>query len=174
MKFAINRNNKMESQAQIVKEEGNALFQAQQFDEAIQKYLDAAETGDNELKAICFGNISSCYVLKEMREEAVEFCDKALELKPDYQKVRERKIRLLLKLNKVKEAKDESEKGPISEGLKKELDDREKVWLEEQKEEMLGKLKDVGNGLLGMFGLSLDNFQTQKSESGGYSINFVK
>jgi hypothetical protein len=39
--------------------------------------------------------------------------------------------------------------------------------------EMLGKLKELGNGLLGRFGLSLDNFNAEKDPAtGGYSIKF--
>lgn len=39
-------------------------------------------------------------------------------------------------------------------------------------DEMMGKLKELGNGLLKPFGLSTDMFNFVKGEGGGYSMNF--
>ena len=46
---------------------------------------------------------------------------------------------------------------------------------EETKEEMLAKLKDLGNAVLGNFGLSVNNFKAEKDErTGSYNIQFVQ
>jgi hypothetical protein len=44
---------------------------------------------------------------------------------------------------------------------------------EKEMGEMMGKLKELGNGILKPFGLSTDMFNMVKDEkSGGYSMNF--
>lgn len=43
---------------------------------------------------------------------------------------------------------------------------------EEKKGEVLGQLKDLGNNLLGKFGMSLDNFNLEQQAGGGYNISF--
>ncbi|KAF2310189.1 hypothetical protein GH714_007119 [Hevea brasiliensis] len=44
---------------------------------------------------------------------------------------------------------------------------------EKMKEEMIGKLKELGNSVLGRFGMSVDNFKAVKDpNTGSYSISF--
>ena len=46
---------------------------------------------------------------------------------------------------------------------------------EKMKEEMLAKLKDLGNSVLGRFGMSVDNFKAVKDpNTGSYSVSFQK
>lgn len=43
---------------------------------------------------------------------------------------------------------------------------------EKRKEEVMSGLKNIGNSVLGYFGLSLDNFKMEQGEGGGYNIQF--
>jgi len=53
------------------------------------------------------------------------------------------------------------------------LPPRTKAAQETEMGEMMGKLKQLGNGILKPFGLSTENFQMVKDENtGGYSMNF--
>ncbi|KAM1721268.1 hypothetical protein TB2_022368 [Malus domestica] len=46
---------------------------------------------------------------------------------------------------------------------------------EKMKEEMIGKLKEMGNSLLGRFGMSVDNFKSVKDpNTGAYSLSFQR
>jgi hypothetical protein len=43
--------------------------------------------------------------------------------------------------------------------------------MSKMKDEALGKLKDLGNSILGNFGMSLDNFNMKQDPSGQWSIS---
>ena len=59
----------------------------------------------------------------------------------------------------------------VVEGALRELPGRVKAAREREMGEMMGKLKELGNGLLKPFGLSTDMFKVQQGEGGGYSIS---
>ena len=53
------------------------------------------------------------------------------------------------------------------------LQQLEQQRMDQLKEETMAKLKDLGNSILGNFGLSLDNFKTQQDpNTGSYNISF--
>jgi tetratricopeptide (TPR) repeat protein len=58
--------------------------------------------------------------------------------------------------------------------LEQELNYKAEKKKKEMTDEVMGKLKDVGNSFLGMFGMSTDNFKLQPNGGGGYSIQFQK
>jgi hypothetical protein len=43
---------------------------------------------------------------------------------------------------------------------------------EKEKDEMIDKLKDLGNSFLGKFGLSTDMFKFEQRDEGGYGMRF--
>lgn len=43
---------------------------------------------------------------------------------------------------------------------------------EKRKDEVLSGLKNIGNSILGYFGMSLDNFQLTQNEGGTYNVQF--
>lgn len=161
-----------------LKEEGNAAFRSKDYPQAVESYRSAAShlseevPEHKELLAVCYGNVSACLQCMEEYAEALEYCDKALALNPDYSKIRVRKVRLLIDVGNVREAKEEADKGELPLDLKREVDYKAAVHFEKEKDEMLGKLKDLGNTVLGKFGLSVDNFKAQKNENGSYNISF--
>ena len=54
------------------------------------------------------------------------------------------------------------------------LPSRIKIQQDKEKDEMLGKLKELGNGILGKFGMSTDMFKFDQQEGGGYNMRFER
>ncbi|KAI9288683.1 hypothetical protein BC943DRAFT_273371 [Umbelopsis sp. AD052] len=157
---------------------GNEHFAKGQYDEAIGKYEDAlfaCPERNTEERANKY-------------TEAKGTCSKAIELSPTYSKAIFRRAQAGEKIasysaltEALKDYQSVRELPDITDFTRKEclkaeqrLPSMIKDQGEKEKEEMMGKLKDLGNTLLGKFGLSTNNFQMQKdSSSGNYSVNFV-
>lgn len=67
-----------------LKELGNAQFKLKNYDDAIKFYNYALKI---KVDPVFYSNISACYVSLNQFDKVIEYCNKALELKPDYSKV---------------------------------------------------------------------------------------
>jgi len=137
------------------------------------------------LRAVLNANIGACFVKLGDHKEAVKSCSEAILDDPTYIKARERRAasndilntwtsltavqedyNALLKL--VTSPPQQSDIRRKLQLLKPRLDAAQK----QETDEMLNKLKGLGNSILGNFGLSTDNFKFQPNGAGGYSVNF--
>lgn len=121
-------------------------LEIEKYDQVIIDCNDSIKYNNDNYKA---------YYRRAIAEEKL---DKLEECVKDYKKVLEYDKNNYEVRNKIKK-------------FEKEIEERN----EKLKDEMLGKLKDLGNTILGNFGLSLDNFHLNKDpNSGGYNISFQK
>ncbi|XP_032995684.1 tetratricopeptide repeat protein 1 [Lacerta agilis] len=176
---------KRRNESTKLKEEGNEQFKKGEYKEAEDAYARAllvCPACCNTDRSILYSNRAAARMKQDKREIAISDCSKALELNPNYIKALLRRAELYEKTEKLDEAledyKNLLEKDPsIHQAreacmrLPRQIEERN----EKLKEEMLGKLKDLGNLVLRPFGLSTENFQVkQDSSTGSYSINFVQ
>jgi len=113
-------------------------------------------------------------------EEAVRDCSVAILLNPVYAKAwvrrataHERQGDTELALKDARQAQTLEPGNATVRATVQRLQKLEDERLERLKTETLGKLKDLGNSILGNFGLSLDSFNAQKDpNTGSYSISF--
>ncbi|CAN6287875.1 unnamed protein product [Urochloa humidicola] len=178
---------KARSQANDAKAEGNKLYGAGQYEEALSQYdmalqiaaeLESAE----DIHSACHSNRAVCFLRLGKYDEAVKESTKALELNPSYLKALLRRAEAHEKLEHYDEAiadmKKVIELDPSNQQATRSLLRLEPLVAEKRekmKEEMIGKLKDLGNSVLGHFGMSVDNFKAVKDPStGSYSVQFQK
>ncbi|BGP54901.1 hypothetical protein JCM8202v2_002488 [Rhodotorula sphaerocarpa] len=106
-----------------------------------------------ELRAMLSANVAACHLKLQRWKEAVSACDE------DWNK-----------LETLPEAPPSL--GAQIKAAQRRLPEQIKVQQEKEKEEVLGKLKDLGNMVLGKFGFSTDNFKLQEQPGGGYGLSF--
>ncbi|KAI3754534.1 hypothetical protein L1987_54319 [Smallanthus sonchifolius] len=178
---------KVLAQMNETKVEGNKLFGDGLYEEALLKYDYAIQlapemSSSSEIRSICHNNRATCFFKLGKYEDTVKECTKALELNPSYMKALIRRGEAHEKLENYDEAITDMKKilelDPSSYQSKRtivRLEPLANEKREKMKEEMLGKLKDMGNTILGRFGMSVDNFKAVKDpNTGSYSISFQR
>ncbi|XP_066310530.1 uncharacterized protein [Miscanthus floridulus] len=178
---------KARSQANDAKAEGNKLFGAGQYEEALSQYemalqIAAELESSEDIRAACHSNRAVCFLKLGKHDETIKECTKALELNPTYLKALLRRAEAHEKLEHYDEAiadmKKVIEVDPSNQQATRSLFRLEPLAAEKRekmKEEMIAKLKDLGNSVLGRFGMSVDNFKAVKDpNTGSYSVQFQK
>ncbi|KAF8722528.1 hypothetical protein HU200_022355 [Digitaria exilis] len=178
---------KARSQANDAKAEGNKLFGAGQYKEALSQYemalqITAELESTDDIRSTCYSNRAACFLKLGKHDETIKECSKALEINPSYLKALLRRAEAHEKLEHYDEAiadmKKVIELDPSNQQATRSLFRLEPLAAEKRekmKEEMIAKLKDLGNSVLGHFGMSVDNFKAVKDpNTGSYSVQFQK
>ncbi|KAJ6574823.1 TPR-like protein [Mycena capillaripes] len=146
------------------------------------------ETECAKARAVLNANIGACFVKLDDHKQAVEACSQALLDDPNYVKALQRRAASNEKIDSWSSLTAAQEDYttllkilPPSTPQTKEIERSQhllKPRLEAAQKaetaEMLGKLKGMGNSILGNFGLSTDNFKFEPNGQGGYSMNFTR
>jgi tetratricopeptide (TPR) repeat protein len=176
------------NEAKNHKELGNQFFKDKDYKKALEEYQKAVDICPHNHKedlAIYYNNMAACYVYIGTNEQVATYCTRAIDCNPNYVKALVRRAYANEKIGKsfaisqaIEDHKKVLELDPDNNNASHKALRRLEVMLkaqqEKEKEEMLAKMKDVGNKLLGKLGLSLDNFNLQPNANGGYSINMNK
>ncbi|OIW07583.1 hypothetical protein TanjilG_08470 [Lupinus angustifolius] len=175
------------AQANEAKVEGNKLFVDGQFEEALLQYELALQVAPDmpssvEIRSICHANRAVCFVKLGKYDNTIKECTKALELNPVYVKALIRRGEAHEKLEHIEEAISDMKKtleiDPSNDQARKTIRRLEPLAAEKRekmKEEMIEKLKEMGNSVLGRFGMSIDNFKAVKDpNTGSYSMSFQR
>lgn len=169
-------------EAEALKKQGNDAFGLGEYELAEELYtraLDAAPAAAPQ-RAVYAANRAAASLQRGDAPSAVRDCTAALAIDPDYIKALMRRCKAYEMLGDQERALGDAQRVlqlQPDNGPARAVDARLGPVVEEQreklKEEMMGKLKDLGNSILGHFGMSLDNFKAvQDPNSGGYSISF--
>ncbi|XP_014498274.1 tetratricopeptide repeat protein 1 isoform X1 [Vigna radiata var. radiata] len=174
-------------QANEAKLEGNKLFVDGKYEEALSQYEVALQVAPDtpssvEIRSICHSNRGVCFLKLGKYDNTIKECTKALELNPVYVKAFVRRGEAHEKLEHFEEAIADMKKileiDPSNDQARKSIRRLEPLAAEKRekmKEEMIAKLKDMGNSVLGRFGMSVDNFKAVKDpNTGSYSISFQR
>ncbi|KAM6907399.1 tetratricopeptide repeat protein 1 [Xenentodon cancila] len=168
-----------------LKDTGNSHFKVGDWREAEFSYTEALSVCPvcySRERAVLFSNRAAARLHLDLKDQAIADCSKAIDLDPEYLRALLRRAELYEQTEKLDEALEDYNKvlefDPNNRQARQacmRLPQQIQERNEKLKEEMIGKLKDLGNMFLRPFGLSTNNFQVnQDPSSGSYSINFVQ
>jgi len=173
------------AKAKQLRLEGNEYFKAGRFYDAREAYSEALHVsppGDAASdRAVLHCNRAACLQKLGRWDDAVKDCSEAVELDPTYVKAFARRSTAYEELKRWHDALEDLKKAielePELRGKESRrlavLEKRAQEQFEKDKDEMLSKLKDLGNTVLGKFGMSTDNFKMEQDpDTGSYSIKF--
>ncbi|XP_058822227.1 tetratricopeptide repeat protein 1 isoform X2 [Topomyia yanbarensis] len=171
------------AKADELKTQGNDLFKQGDFAKSATIYTEALRICPVECSAersILYANRAAAKTKLNFKPSAIDDCTKAIEHNPKYLKALLRRATLYEEADKLDESLEDFKKileldpGNVeAKAAQLRLPPKIQERNERLKEEMVGKLKDLGNMILRPFGLSTQNFEMkQDPASGSYSINF--
>lgn len=169
------------AKAQQLKTQGNEYFAKKDWDEAIKTYQKAIEYcphSETDFLSKLYSNIAIGFMKKSDYKNVINFCNLSLDLDSTFAKPLVNRADAYYQNKQWEKAledyKELAKLGPdYANAAREEICQREfDKEMEVKKDQVLGQLKDLGNSLLGKFGLSLDNFKMEKGEGGGYSVQF--
>ncbi|KAL3269910.1 hypothetical protein HHI36_008967 [Cryptolaemus montrouzieri] len=170
-------------QALELKKRGNQEYKEQKYFDSVSTYTEALRicpTKYTTERSIFYANRAASKINIDRKKSAIDDCTKSIAFNDRYVRAYLRRAKLYEEDDKLEESLEDYKKvlemDPVcvealsaSQRLPPKITEKN----EKLKEEMLGKLKDLGNLILRPFGLSTDNFKLeQNAETGGYSINF--
>ncbi|KAI0257521.1 hypothetical protein BJV78DRAFT_1272495 [Lactifluus subvellereus] len=156
---------------------------------------DASADVDSPLERSCAktrsvlnANIAACHVKLGENENAVKACTEALQDDPSYIRALQRRAQCNEKIGSwsaLSSAKEDyttlvtllpPSSNQVAEAKRslRLLEPRIEEAQKREVGEMVDKLKGLGNGILGQFGLSTENFKFEPNGQGGYSLNFSR
>nr|CAH7723398.1 unnamed protein product [Callosobruchus chinensis] len=95
-----------EAEAEQYKEQGNAAFKNSDYDQAVRLYTKAINVtkGENRSLAVYYKNRAAAHLKQQKYQEALEDCDKCLEIVPSDPKALFRRCQALEALGRLEEA----------------------------------------------------------------------
>jgi len=185
-KIELSEQEKKDIEEKIINERKNAgdLYKNKQYIQALNSYSlllkDAKRADLKEQCCILNCNKGICFNKLNDYDKALDCFKQALRYNKDYSKALCNKMLLLNKKEEYLEAYEDFKRLKTLDynlwenyrNMENGLAYKAEIQKKKMTDEMLGKLKDVGNTILGKFGLSLNNFQMTPNGQGGYSIQY--